>query len=169
MAQRRGRSRSRCLERSSGRRCGLSPHTRPIRTTPLKAGKKLASGHVVGAAKTFFGSGGSSATATTGSRAATLIGLAAIGAWVLGGAKFTMHETAKVLTQTTTPQLRSTWFSSTYWRMAAIASVLTLPFLFAAAVQALMRSELSLLPLAAFGYLPLAMLCVGIAAPVTTL
>jgi uncharacterized membrane protein YgcG len=53
--------------------------------------------------------------------------------------------------------------------MAAIATLLTLPFLFAAAVQALMRSDLAMLVRAAFGYLPLAMLAIGIAAPLTTL
>jgi hypothetical protein len=53
--------------------------------------------------------------------------------------------------------------------MAAISAVLTLPFLFAAAVQAVLRSDLSLLVRAAFGYLPLAMLAVSIAAPLTML
>ena len=53
--------------------------------------------------------------------------------------------------------------------MAAISALLTLPFLFAAAIQALVRSDLSLLLRSAFGYLPLGMLAVAIAAPVTTL
>jgi hypothetical protein len=148
---------------AAGKACAVVQHG----GTALKVAKKLAG--VAGTPKTAPAGGSSSSTAATGSRAATLVGLAAIGAWVLGGAKFAMHETAKVLAQTTSPQLRSTWFSSTYWRMAAIASVLTLPFLCAAAVQALIRSELGLLGRAAFGYLPLAMLCVGIAAPVTML
>ena len=74
-----------------------------------------------------------------------------------------------MLGQTTTPQLGTTWFSSTYWRMAGIAALLTLPFLFAAAVQALIRSDLALLARAALGYLPLAMLAVSVAAPLTML
>jgi len=53
--------------------------------------------------------------------------------------------------------------------MAGIAALLTLPFLFAAAVQALLRSDMALLLRAALGYLPLAMLAVGIAAPLTML
>ena len=53
--------------------------------------------------------------------------------------------------------------------MAAIAAVLTLPFLFAAAVQALIRSDAGLLVRAAFGYLPLAMLAIAIATPLTML
>ncbi len=89
--------------------------------------------------------------------------------WVLGGAKFALRETAVVLGDTSSPQLASTWFSSIYWRVAGIAMLLTLPFLFAAAVQALLRSDLALLLRAAFGYLPLAMLAVSIAAPVTML
>jgi hypothetical protein len=74
-----------------------------------------------------------------------------------------------VLSDTSSPQLTSTWFSSTYWRVAGISVLLTLPFLFAAAVHAVLRSDLTLLLRAAFGYLPLAMLAVSIAAPVTML
>jgi hypothetical protein len=95
--------------------------------------------------------------------------LAGVGDLVSGAATFVLHETADVLTQTTTPRLGSTWFSATYWRVAGIATVLTLPFLFAATVQALLRSDITLLVRAAFGYLPLAMLAVAIAAPVTML
>ncbi len=133
-----------------------------------KADSLVRNGKFAKAAKTVLGSGGSAASGVA-SKAGFALGLAAVGAWVLGGAKFALHETAKVLSETTSPQLRSTWFSSEYWRMAGIAAVLTLPFLFAAAIQALMRSDLSLLARAAFGYLPLAMLAVGIAAPLTML
>ena len=129
----------------------------------LSAGKNLANGRVGSAVKSFAGGGGG------GSSVSTAIGLAAIGAWVLGGAKFALHETATILSKTTTPQLRSTWFSGVYWRMAGIAALLTLPFLFAAAVQALMRSDLALLLRATFGYLPLALLAVSVAAPLTML
>ena len=75
----------------------------------------------------------------------------------------------KVVNETSAPQLGSVWFSSTYWRIAAVSALLTLPFLFAAAVQALVRSDLSLLARAAFGHLPIALVGVGIAAPVTML
>jgi hypothetical protein len=128
-----------------------------------QAGKQLLTGHVGTALKTAAGGGSAAKTATAA------LGLAAIGAWVIGGAKSALHETAKVLSETTTPQLRSSWFSSTYWRVAGIAAVLTLPFLFAAAIQALIRSDLALLARATFGYLPLSMLAVGIAAPLTML
>ena len=131
----------------------------------LTAGKQLITGNVGGAVNTAVG-GAAQAVAST---ASTALGLAAIGTWVVGGAEVVLNQAAAALGQTTAPQLRTTWFSSTYWRMAAIATVLTLPFLFAAAVQALIRSDLALLARATFGYLPLAMLAVAIAAPVTML
>jgi hypothetical protein len=131
------------------------------------AGKACNAGNtLLGLGKKLFG--GHSASNTT-SKVQAAVGLAAIGAWVMGGAKVAMEETARVLGHTTSPRLATTWFSSTYWRMAGLAAVLTLPFLFAAAIQALARSDLTLLLRAAFGYLPMAMLAVGIAAPVTML
>jgi hypothetical protein len=130
----------------------------------LQAGKQLITGNVGGAVNTAVG-GAAQAVAST---ASTALGIAAIGAWVLGGA-VVLKEAATAIGQTTAPQLNTTWFSSTYWRMATIGAVLTLPFLFAAAVQALIRSDLALLVKAALGYLPVAMLAVAIAAPVTTL
>jgi len=126
----------------------------------LSAGKKLLSGHLGGAVNALTGAA---------SKAAPALGLAALVAWVLGGAGFALHETAKLLGKTTSPELGAAWFSSTYLHMAAIATLLTLPFLFAAAVQALMRSDLALLARAALGYLPLAMLAIAVAAPLTML
>jgi hypothetical protein len=132
--------------------------------TALNAGKQLLGGSPLGAAGTLAGGAvGAASSATTG------LALAAISASVADAARGVLGDTAAALGSTTSPQLRSTWFSSTYWRMAAVATVLTLPFLFAAAVQALIRSDLALLVRAAFGYLPLAMLAIGIAAPVTML
>ena len=46
----------------------------------------------------------------------------AIDAWVLGSAHGLLDDTATAFGDTTSPQLRTTWFSSTYWRMAAIAA-----------------------------------------------
>jgi hypothetical protein len=123
--------------------------------------KKLVTGHVGSAIKKLLG--GSSSTASTA------LGLAAIVAWVSAGAHFSVDQTAKVLGDSTTPQLGTTWFSARYWRIAGIAALLTLPFLFAAAVQSLLHSDLTLLIRAAAGYLPLAMLIIAVAAPVTML
>jgi hypothetical protein len=117
------------------------------------------------------GLGGGAAQGVLGgaTAAATTVALGAVLVSVLGGAKFALRETARLLGDTSSPQLGSTWFSSVYWRVAGISVLLTLPFLFAAAVQAMLRSDLTVLLRAAFGYLPLAMLAVSIAAPVTML
>jgi hypothetical protein len=81
----------------------------------------------------------------------------------------TLRFTASLIGGSTEPALQSTWFSSAYWRVAALSALLTVPFLFAAAVHAIVRSDLAMLGRAAFGYLPLAMIGVGIAAPLTAL
>ncbi len=143
----------------AGKACQLAGSSKRI----LSAGKKLLSGHIGSAVKTVASGAAGASTASTA------LGLAAIVTWVVTGAKFSLTETTKLLGETTTPQLRTSWFSATYWRIAGIAAVLTLPFLFAATTQALLRSDLALLARAALGYLPLAVLAVGIAAPVTML
>jgi hypothetical protein len=149
------------INKAVGIACGVASNGGAL----IKSGKQLVTGHVGGAVSTLLGGGAGSVAAT----ASTALGLAAIGTWVIGGAGAVLHQATAALGATTTPQLESTWFSSTYWRMAAIATLLTLPFLFAATVQAALRSDLALLARAAFGYLPLAMLAIAIAAPVTTL
>jgi hypothetical protein len=148
------------LDGVAGKVCGVVSSPGRI----IDAGKKFAQGKLGAGAKALLGNGAGGASA-----ASKAIGLAAVGTWVIGGAGFALRATAKVLSSTTSPRLTSTWFSSAYWRMAAIAALLTLPFLCAAAVQAMMRSDLALLARAALGYLPLSMLAVGIAAPLTTL
>ncbi|HLI59097.1 MAG TPA: hypothetical protein VKV21_05475 [Solirubrobacteraceae bacterium] len=85
------------------------------------------------------------------------------------GAAEALRLTGSMLSSTTSPGLQSSWFSTTYWRVAALSALLTVPFLFAAAVHALVRSDLALLGRAAFGYLPLALIGVTIAAPLATL
>jgi hypothetical protein len=127
-----------------------------------RIGKNLITGHLGTAINDFLGNGGPSS-------ASAAVGLAALVAWVVEGARVALHAMGKVISETSAPELTSVWFSSKYWRMAAVAALLTLPFLFAAAVQAVLRSDLSLLSRAAFGDLPLAMLAVGVAAPVAML
>ncbi|MGN6169745.1 MAG: hypothetical protein ACTHQQ_16475 [Solirubrobacteraceae bacterium] len=141
-----------------GKACQALSHPERL----LKTGKSLISGHIGSAIKELIGSGG-------GSSASAALGLAAIVAWVVDGARTAVNDMGKVIDETTAPNLGSVWFSSTYWRIAAVSALLTLPFLFAAAVQALVRSDLSLLARAAFGHLPIALVGVGIAAPVTML
>ncbi len=127
----------------------------------IDAGKKLAGGHVGGAIGALTG-----AASKTVARAA---GIAAVAAGVIGGAQYALKLTVKAVEAWTNPDLGAVWFSSSYWRMAAVAALLTVPFLFAAAIQAMLRSDLTLLLRAAFGYLPLGLLAVGVAAPVTAL
>jgi hypothetical protein len=143
----------------AGKVCSAARHAGSV----LQAGQKLLSGHLGAAAETLTGAG----TATKAITATAA--LAAMALWVTRGAKLVLRETAVVISATTRPQLESTWFSSSYWRMAGISALLTLPFLFAAAIQALVRSDPSLLARSALGYLPLCALAVAIAAPVTQL
>jgi hypothetical protein len=72
-----------------------------------------------------------------------------------------------VIGSVTSPDLTSGWFSADYLKIEAIAAVLTLPFLIAAVIHALIRSEPSLLAKAAFGYVPACFLAVNVAAPWT--
>ncbi|HSO99166.1 MAG TPA: hypothetical protein VLP43_09470 [Solirubrobacteraceae bacterium] len=145
----------------AGKACKVAQNSGRI----LQAGKKLLGGHLGGAVKAL--SSPPSAGAST--RIAFATGLVVFGGWIAGGAHAALRLVADVISRSTRPQLRSTWFSSTYWRVAGIAALLTLPFLFAAAIQALLRSDLSLLLRAALGYLPLALLAVSVAAPLTML
>ncbi len=125
----------------------------------------VATGPVGGVIKKVLGGGGSSA----GSSASRGLGFAALAASAVFGAHSAIKIVAKAISESTSPRLTSTWFSATYWRVTAIAALLALPFLFAAAVQALLRSDLTLLLRAAFAYLPLAVLATAIAAPLTML
>jgi hypothetical protein len=95
--------------------------------------------------------------------------LQGISSWVLNGTKGALEEVASAIGAATAPNLNSTWFSSTYWRVAALAAMLTIPFLCAAAAQAVARADLSLLARVTFGYLPLSILGVSLAAPMTML
>jgi hypothetical protein len=141
-----------------GKVCTAATHA----GTVVAAGKKLLGGHVGGALDALTGS-------TAGKAVTATAGAVAIAAMVMGGARYLLRETASVIGSTTRPNLQSSWFSASYWRMASVSALLTLPFLFAAAIQSLIRSDLAMLARATFGYLPLGLLAVAIAAPVTML
>lgn len=121
-------------------------------------------GELLGAGGKLAGGAGTAAKAI--SVAAVPTGLTV---WVTGAAHAVLTATAAVIGGSTRPQLESSWFSASYWRMAAIGMLLTVPFLFAACVQGILRSDPSLIGRAALGYLPLAVLGTSIAAPLTTL
>ncbi len=97
------------------------------------------------------------------------VAIAAIVAWVLGGAKWTMNHMASVISSTTSPRLTAGWFTGVYLRVEALALFFTLLFLCAAAVEALLRSDGAILAKAAFGYLPLAAVLTAVATPLTLL
>jgi hypothetical protein len=144
----------------AGTVCKVASHPKTI----VRVGKKLVSGDPGGALKALVGSSSGAVRAV-----AAAAGLAAVVAWVTGGAHSALQETAKLVGASSRPNLLGTWFSSAYWRVAGVAALLTLPFLFAAAIQALLRSDMTLLGRAAFGYLPLGMLAIGVAGPMTML
>lgn len=96
-------------------------------------------------------------------------GIAAIVAWVLGGAKWTIGHMGEVISHTTAPALSASWFTGVYLRVQAVAMFFTLLFICAAACEAVLRSDSTVLARAVFGYLPLAALLTLIAAPVTML
>jgi|SRR5579884_1261114 len=96
-------------------------------------------------------------------------GIAAIVAWVLGGAKWTIDHMGQVIGHTTSPTLTASWFTGVYLRVQAIAVFFTLLFICAAACEAVLRSDMTVLTRAVFGYLPLAALLTLVAAPVTML
>ncbi|HUA48710.1 MAG TPA: hypothetical protein VMA77_25990, partial [Solirubrobacteraceae bacterium] len=95
--------------------------------------------------------------------------LAAIVAFVLGGAKWTMSHLATAIAQTTSPALTAAWFTTVYLKVEAVAWLLTIPFLVAAAVQAVFRAEPGMLARVVFIYLPLAAVGCALAVPITVL
>lgn len=141
----------------AGKICTVATHAGRV----LDAGKKLAGGHVGGAIGALTGSASQTA--------ARVAGVAVIVVGVIAAAHEALKLTVNAIGATTTPNLEAVWFSSSYWRMAGVAALLTVPFLFAATIQAMLHSDLSLLTRAAFGYLPLGLLAVGVAAPLTGL
>jgi hypothetical protein len=106
---------------------------------------------------------------TSGAGALAGVALSAIVSWVLGAAHAALLETAHMIGMTTAPRLTSAWFSATYWQVAGLAALITIPFLCAAAIQAVLRSDLALLVQSALVHLPVALLAVNLAAPIVML
>lgn len=96
-------------------------------------------------------------------------GIAAIVAWVLGGARWTIDHLGAAISSSTTPQLTAHWFVSVYLRIEGLAVFFTLLFVIAAAAEAVLRGEVSVLARALLIQLPLAALATAVAAPVTML
>ena len=82
--------------------------------------------------------------------------LSAIAGWVVGGATWLLDELGKVITSTTTVNLRASWFMAHYKLMVSVAGVVAVPMLVLASVQAVFLQNASVLLRAAFINLPLA-------------
>ncbi len=102
-------------------------------------------------------------------KGAAKVALAVLSGWIVSGAQDMLGEVVKVISLVSTPSLTVSWFSSSYWRIAGLAMLLTVPFLFAAAVQAVIRTDMGVLLRAAFIDLPIAILAVTLTAPLVAL
>ena len=146
--------------------CSLLRHTFPLAVGcsvadhTVSAGAQLAQGNTSAAVGTVVGGAASDVAS---------LALSGFADGAAAAAAYALNETAALINSTTSPQLQAPWFQRIYWRLAGIAVVFTLPCLFAAAVQSLMRSDLALLVRATFGYLPVAMLAVGVLAQLVAL
>lgn len=102
-------------------------------------------------------------------RSALGIGFGLAGSWAVAGAASALRELAQILNASTSPDLTGAWFTTTYWKVASLAAALTLPFLFIAAVEAVLRGQPALLARAVFVQLPTALIGTGIAVPLISL
>jgi hypothetical protein len=82
--------------------------------------------------------------------------LDAVASWVSAGATSLLGALAGVIDQHTNPADTKPWFTDHFGMMAAVAADLAIPLLFAVAITAVVRRDLSLLLRAAFVQLPLA-------------
>ncbi len=84
--------------------------------------------------------------------------LDAVASWVSAGAASLLGALAGVIDQGTNPAYTRPWFNDHFWMMAAVAADLAIPLLFAVAVAAIVRRDLSMLARAVVVQLPLAFL-----------
>lgn len=102
-------------------------------------------------------------------KAVAKIGLDAVSGWIVAGTQQMLADVVQAISLVSTPSLTASWFSSSYWRIAGLGMLLTVPFLFAAAVQAVLRGDIGVLLRAAFVDLPVAVLAVTLTAPLVAL
>lgn len=148
------------LNRIAGGACKLA--TSPGRV--VGAVKKVVTGHPVAAVKQALGVGETAASAVTTAGALTALGL-----WAVHGARAALRETATVVSRSTEPQLGARWFLVVYERVGGVAALLTIPFLAAAAVQAISAGDIAMLARSALQYLPLALVGVALAGSIVML
>jgi hypothetical protein len=88
--------------------------------------------------------------------------LNAVSQWVADGTASLLGSLASAIDTSTEPNLDTLWFNGQYQRMAGIAFLLALPFVFAAAITAVARQDATPLIRAVFVYLPVAAIGSGV-------
>ena len=89
--------------------------------------------------------------------------LNALGTWVAGGATWLLAQIGGVLGATTGIDLGASWFTSHYGTMAALASVIIMPFLLLGIIQSIYRQSASMLVRSIVVNVPLAILLTAVA------
>jgi hypothetical protein len=95
--------------------------------------------------------------------------LSAVAGWIVQGATWLLNALGSVMGSTTTVNVRASWFLSHYQVMLSIASVVAVPMVFFAAVQAVYHQSGGVLARAVFVHLPLAGLLTAVAVQVVQL
>jgi hypothetical protein len=84
-------------------------------------------------------------------------------AWVTNAAVWVAGKVGELIENTSSPDLRASWFEGQYGTMVAVAGALALLMLMLAVIQSIIRQDVGLLVRAAFGYLPMAFILAGVA------
>jgi hypothetical protein len=84
-------------------------------------------------------------------------------AWVTNAAVWVAGKVGELIENTSSPDLRASWFEGQYGTMVAVAGALALLMLLLAVIQSVIRQDIGLLVRAAFGYLPMAFILAGVA------
>jgi hypothetical protein len=84
-------------------------------------------------------------------------------AWVTKAAVWITGKVGELIENTSSPDLRASWFEAQYGTMVAVAGALALLMLMLAVIQSVIRQDIWLLARAAFGYLPMAFILAGVA------
>src|SRR4051794_28073071 len=89
--------------------------------------------------------------------------------WVAKGAGWLIGQAGKLIGETTTPRITSSWFLRQYRSMGALAAVFALPLLLMSIIQGVLKRDGGVVVRAAFVQLPLAFLLTAIAVTVVQL
>jgi hypothetical protein len=107
--------------------------------------------------------------ATTVATAAGDFVMRGVTVWVTDAAVWVTGKVGELVENTTSPDLRASWFEGQYAAMLAVAGALALLMLMLAVIQSIIRQDVGMLMRAAFGYLPMAFILAGVAIAATGL